>query len=216
MEKLGLEISLADGQTLHAQPRPADARQLADLLSDRPTVQFAASDGDVEGHTISTDVFVDVEGHAIALRLPTATDAAALRRALAVGALTATVVGAGVIAGLQAPPQTRTPAAQAPAAERVQQIPAQAMRAQRDETLRQQNLQVVPADANNPAVPSQALRAEQAELQREQSLAGTNQAETLLQQVVPADANNPAVPRQALRAEQAELQREQSLADENR
>jgi hypothetical protein len=90
------------------------------------------------------------------------------------------------------------------------------MRAQRDETLRQQNLQVVPADANNPAVPSQALRAEQAELQREQSLAGTNQAETLLQQVVPADANNPAVPRQALRAEQAELQREQSLADENR
>ena len=57
-------------------------------------------DGDTEGHALAADeIFVDVEGHAMTLRLPHAADAAALKRALAVGALTATVGIGGFVAG---------------------------------------------------------------------------------------------------------------------
>src|SRR5215203_3044075 len=109
MEKLGLTITAADGLTVFAELRPEDQREFIELLGERSTIEFAPSQDDLEGHAISDDVFVDVEGHALALRLPRPADAAALRRALAVGAVTATIVGAGAIAGLQAPAQTTTP-----------------------------------------------------------------------------------------------------------
>jgi hypothetical protein len=187
MEQLGLAITLADGQTLNAQPRPEDEQRLAEVLGDRSTIELASGGDDLEGHAISGDVLVDVEGHAISIRLPNAGDAAALRRALAVGAVTATIVGAGAIAALQPPAPAATTAEQAPAAENVRTVPAPAVRAQQAEQQREQQLQVaVPADADNPAVPAQALRAGQADQQPP--------AATL-------DESNPLVPAPALRAQ---------------
>ena len=206
MEKMRLAITLTDGQVLYAEPRPEDEPQLAELLGDRSAFEFGSSDDDLEGHAISTDIVVDVEGHAMVLRLPHAADAAAVRRALAVGAVTAAIVGAGVIAGLHPAAPTTTTIEQAPAAQ-VQAIPGPALRAQRDEmqreqvqqeTLTQQTLQSVPLDADNPLIPAQALRAEGAQLQSEQQVQSTQIEQTL--QSVPLDADNPAVPAQALRA----------------
>ena len=193
METLGLTIATIDGQTLYAEPRPEDRGQLAELLGDRSSIEFAASDDDVEGHAISGDIVVDVEGHAMVLRLPRPADAAALRRALAIGAVTATIVGAGAIAGLHPPVQTPTAIEQPAVRQQIQQVPGPALRAQRDQMAREQTLQAVPLDVANPAVPAQALRAEQG-----QSVQG-----------VPLDSENPAVPAQALHAERDELSREQ-------
>ena len=171
MEQLQLAIPLADGNALRAQFRPEDERRLADILRDRSSIELAPNDDDLEGHLSSDDVVVDVEGHAISIRLPNGADAAALRRALAVGAVTATIVGAGAIAALQ--PSANAPATveQPPAVSIVREAPAQAVRAQRDETVREQQLQAVSVDEANPAVPDQALRAERAEMVRQQQLA---------------------------------------------
>ncbi len=194
MAQIELAISLNDGQTIHAELRPEDERQLAELLGDRSAIQFASSADDVEGHAISGDVLVDVEGHAMVVRLPDSADAAALRRALVVGAVTATLVGAGVVAGLRPQPPISTTVEQAQSVQ-VQAVPGPALRAQRDEMQREaaqviavpvQQLQAVPVDANNPAIPAKALQAEGAE---------SNQA-------VPLDVDNPAIPPQALRAGQ--------------
>jgi hypothetical protein len=172
MEQLQLAITLPDGQTLNGEPRPEDERRLAEILAGGSTIQLTANDDDVQGHSFSDDVLVDVEGHAFALRLPTATDAQALRRALAVGAVTATLVGAGAIASLQPRVQAPTTGIQVPAAERVQAVPAQAVRAQNNEMSRNAGVEAanVPADADNPAIPAQALRAEQAEQAHDQAL----------------------------------------------
>ena len=89
-----------DGRTLVAEPRPEDQTALDELLRRGTDITIAQSDSDTEGHVLAADeISVDVEGHAMTLRLPNATDAAALRRALAVGALTATVAIGGFVAG---------------------------------------------------------------------------------------------------------------------
>ena len=100
MNERGLAITIGDTQTVYATPGPQDQDQLAELFGDSPTIELRVAEGDVEGHALSADVLVDVEGHAIALRLPTPADAAALRKALMVGAVTATLVAAGAIASL--------------------------------------------------------------------------------------------------------------------
>jgi len=234
MEKLQLAITLADGHTLHVEPRPEDERLLAKLLGDGSSIEFGAGDDDLEGHAMSNEVLVDVEGHALVVRLPDARDAAVLRRALAVATVTATLVGAGVIAGLHPPVLTSTPVEQAPVSLQVQAVPGPALRAQRDEmqreaaqenVVREQQLQSIPLDADNPAIPAQALRAERDELARDQSLqaipvqAGSASLQSSAGQSAQdatLDADNPAIPAQALRAERDEMQREQQVEDSNR
>jgi hypothetical protein len=207
MERVLLAITLANGQTVHAQPRPEDDEQLAQLLGGGSTIELTSSNDDLEGHAFSADVTVDVEGHAITLRLPTPTDAAAVRRALAVGVVSAAIVGAGAVAALHPPASTPTSFEQAPERVQTQAVPGPAIRAQQDEmrrdaaqqeVVRQQMLKSVPLDADNPAIPAQALRAEQAEMQREQELESVQRAQTL--QAIPADADNPDVPAQAKHA----------------
>jgi hypothetical protein len=207
MEKMRLAISLSDGQTIFADPRPEDEPELTQLAGVRTAIDIAARDDDLEGHAFSTDIAVDVEGHAMVLRLPQASDAAALRRALAVGAVTATLVGTGLVAGLHPQAPSAATGVQAPPRAQVQPMAGPAIRAQQDEMqrqaaqedyLRQQKLQTVPLDATNPAIPAQALRAEQAEMQRE--AAQENMVREQQLRAVPADADNPAVPPQAERA----------------
>jgi hypothetical protein len=89
-----------DGRTIVAQPRPEDQATLDELLRRGQNISLRAPSDDTEGHLLASDeISVDVEGHAMTLRLPNATDAAALRRALAVGALTASVAIGGFVAG---------------------------------------------------------------------------------------------------------------------
>src|SRR4051794_14145905 len=76
VEKMKLAIALADGQTFDAEMRPEDEARWTELFSQRSAIDLTSSDDDLEGHAVSGDVFVDVEGHAIALRLPTPGDAA--------------------------------------------------------------------------------------------------------------------------------------------
>jgi hypothetical protein len=93
------QISL-EGRTVVAQPRPEDQASLDELLGSGRDVTIGQSDADTEGHALAADeITVDVEGHAMTLRLPHAGDAAALRRALAVGTLTASVAIGGFVAG---------------------------------------------------------------------------------------------------------------------
>ena len=120
------------------------------------------------------------------------------------GAVTATIVGAGVVAGLRPAAQT-TPAVEIPAVQQqVQTVPAAALRAQQNEMTREQGLNAVPLDVDNPAVPPQALRAESRELSVPAPAVAAQQdemAQGQSQQAVPLDADNPAVPAQALHAE---------------
>ena len=105
-----MELQIAvDGRTIAAQPRPEDQETLERLLARGTDVTIAQSDKDTEGHTLAADeIFVDVEGHAMTLRLPVAGDAQAVRNALAVGVLTATVAIGGFIAGTQVNTQADT------------------------------------------------------------------------------------------------------------
>lgn len=97
-----------NGRTIVAQPRPEDQGRLAQLLGDAESITIQQFDGDTEGHLLADEITVDVEGHAMTLRLPNAGDAAALRRILAVGTLTATIAIGGVFAA------SMSPAAEAP------------------------------------------------------------------------------------------------------
>ena len=100
---LTIEITLADGRTILATPLPEDQdlfwswgdRQVA--LTENP------DDSDTSGHELgaTTDIGLDVEGHAMTLRLPNTTDVDALKKALAVGAVSATIIAAGAIAAMQ-------------------------------------------------------------------------------------------------------------------
>ena len=208
------------GQTVYATPAPEDQRQLAELLGDRATIDLTPADDDLEGHAISDEIVVDVEGHALTLRLPNAGDAAALRRALAVGAITATIVGAGAIAALQNPAQPAANTGQIPAAYS-QVVPAPAARADAANALREQQFMEPQTQTVNPgtnvvananAVPAQAARADAASALREQQF-----MESQSQTVTPAaDATiDDAAPAQAQHADQAEAAREQ-LFTENR
>jgi hypothetical protein len=114
-----LAIQLDDGRVIVGTPKPEDQGRLGDLELG-VEIELSGSDLDTSGHAMSEDVLVDVEGHAMTLRLPTAGDAEALRKALAVGAVTATLVAAGAIAAMQGPaapavPQAVTGPARGPA-----------------------------------------------------------------------------------------------------
>ena len=99
-----LAIQLADGRTIIATPRPEDQGRL-EQLGDAPiTLSAGAAETDTSGHSYSSEISLDVEGHAVTLRLPTPADAEALRKALAVGVVTATLVAAGAIAAMQNAP----------------------------------------------------------------------------------------------------------------
>lgn len=100
---IGLQIE-GTNETFWALPAPDDERRLAEILrKGTTTVSIAQTGDDVEGHAESGDVTLDVEGHALTLRLRSPADAAVLRRRLAVGALTATLIVAGAAAALNAP-----------------------------------------------------------------------------------------------------------------
>jgi hypothetical protein len=100
---LTIEIVLADGRTILATPLPED-QELLQSWGDRDvTLTDSADDSDTTGHKLAgtPDITLDVEGHAMTLRLPNTTDVDALKKALAIGAVSATIVAAGAIAALQ-------------------------------------------------------------------------------------------------------------------
>lgn len=112
---IGLQLEGAD-ETYWTQPGPEDDERLRELLRrGSAVVRLADEDSDLEGHAQSADVTLDVEGHAVTIRLPSPADAAAMRRRLAMGALTATIVAAGAAAALQNAGST-APAVDPPAA----------------------------------------------------------------------------------------------------
>lgn len=102
-----LAIRLDDGRTVIARPRPEDQDFLAQSGGEA-RISLGSYELDVQGHGSSSDLSVDVEGHAMVLRLPTPADAAAVRKALMVGAMTVTVVAAGAIASMQGSPASTT------------------------------------------------------------------------------------------------------------
>lgn len=119
-----LAITLNDGRKIVATPRPEDQGRLAELADGPFAIRPDQSGSDTYGHGISDELTVDVEGHAMTLRLPTPADAEALRKALMVGVVTATIVAAGAIAAMQGNPGTTSTTTQtvsrpgpAPAAE---------------------------------------------------------------------------------------------------
>lgn len=98
---LGIRLEGSD-ETFWAQPRPEDQERIKELLrGGSATVSLVGDAQDLEGHAQSAEVTLDVEGHALTLRLPSPADAAELRRRLAVGAVAATIVVAGAAAALQ-------------------------------------------------------------------------------------------------------------------
>ncbi len=108
---LTIEIVLADGRSILATPLPED-QELLQSWGDRDvTLTDNADDSDTTGHKIAAtpDITLDVEGHAMTLRLPNTADVDTLKKALAVGAVSATIVAAGAIAAMQGP-QTAAPA----------------------------------------------------------------------------------------------------------
>jgi hypothetical protein len=88
------------GQIVWADLDPKYLAQLEELMGGEPIAVSLAEDDDTEGHIASPEVILDVEGHAIALRLPTGADAAALRRGFAAGVVTASIVVGGAAAAL--------------------------------------------------------------------------------------------------------------------
>ena len=112
---LTVELTLNDGRIIVATPRPED-QDLLKTWTDRDiALTSGPDDSDTSGHGLSEDITLDVEGHAMTLRLPNSTDVDALKKALAVGAVSATIVAAGAIAAMQgsqaapAIPQVVTP-----------------------------------------------------------------------------------------------------------
>jgi hypothetical protein len=87
-------------QLVLATPRPEDQERLAELMGGGPIAVALSDEDDTEGHALSSDIVLDVEGHAIAVRLPTTADAAALRRGFAMGVVTASLVVAGAAAAV--------------------------------------------------------------------------------------------------------------------
>lgn len=96
-------IQLDDGRIVIGTPGPEDQGLLGGR-GDNEIVLITELEADTSGHGYPTDVTVDVEGHAMTLRLPSSADAEALRKALAIGAVTATLVAAGAISAMQGNP----------------------------------------------------------------------------------------------------------------
>ena len=104
MEQQSAAVALEiEGQEriVYAQPRPEDLERLSELLGGGPVAVELDESDDTEGHAVLEDIVLDVEGHAFALRMPNAADAATLRRGFAMGAVTATLVIAGAAAAVQ-------------------------------------------------------------------------------------------------------------------
>lgn len=140
-----LAIQLADGRTIIATPGPEDQDRLAQF-GNGPII-LSAAEADTSGHAYSSEVSLDVEGHAVTLRLPTPADADALRKALAVGVVTATLVAAGAIAAMQQTPST--PAA--PAAQNIISRPAAPAPAEDFQTRREREIdRLLEAPAGGP------------------------------------------------------------------
>ncbi len=98
---LTVEIPLEDGRIVVATPRPED-QDLLQAWKDRDiALTQGPDDSDTSGHALSEDITLDVEGHAMTLRLPNSTDVDAVKKALAVGAISATIVAAGALAAMQ-------------------------------------------------------------------------------------------------------------------
>ena len=95
-----LEIRLDDGRAIVARPRPEDQNFLRQAGREAK-LELVESEYDTAAHGLTADLTIDVEGHAMTLRLPTPADAETLRRMLMVSAITATIVAAGAIASLQ-------------------------------------------------------------------------------------------------------------------
>jgi hypothetical protein len=95
-----LEIRLDDGRVIICRPRPEDQDYLRQA-GGAVTLELGSSEFDTAAHGLTGDLTIDVEGHAMTLRLPTPADAEALRRMLMLGAISATIVAAGAIASLQ-------------------------------------------------------------------------------------------------------------------
>ena len=208
-------ISIGDAQTLYATSDPQDQDQLTELLGDGP-VQLREAEGDVAGHALSNDVLVDVEGHAIALRLPTAADAEALRKALMVGAVTATLVAAGAVASLQSPAQPSSTAIDTSRSSG-QGAPAQVLRADEAQALREQGYAAAQAASQAAAaaelaaeIPSPQVRADVAEQLRQQNRANSQAASQAT-----GSAVDDVVPAPAQRADEAENLREQSYLNQD-
>ena len=102
---LTVEIQLEDGRTIVATPRPEDQDLLRAWQDQNVSLTDSPDDSDTSGHKIggTPDITLDVEGHAMTLRLPNSVDVETLKKALAVGAVSATIVAAGAVAALQNP-----------------------------------------------------------------------------------------------------------------
>ena len=111
-----LAIQLDDGRVVVATPKPEDQDRLAKLDKDIVFLTASGGDYDTSGHGYGDLLELDVEGHAITLRMPSPADAEAVRRALAVGAVTSTIVAAGAIAALHGTQAPALPQAAAPPA----------------------------------------------------------------------------------------------------
>lgn len=133
-----LAIQLPDGRTVIATPGPEDQGRLAQIGDGPVTLSAGATQADTYGHSYSNELNLDVEGHAITLRLPTPADAEALRKALAIGLVTATIVAAGAIASLQGSPGAGTPQVAAPAVPAAAPAPMD-LAAQREDRLAEQD-----------------------------------------------------------------------------
>lgn len=128
-----LAITFTDGRVVVAAPKPEDQERLSGIAQE--TVLLTSSDDlDTAGHGPSSDITLDVEGHAITLRMPNQADAEALRRLLMVGAVSATIIAAGAIASLQGPASS-TAQPVAPAAPIAAPAPNLDLAAQREERL---------------------------------------------------------------------------------
>ena len=207
-------ISIGDSQTIYATPDPQDQDQLTELFGDGP-IQLRGAEGDVEGHALSSDVLVDVEGHAIALRLPTPADAAALRKALTVGAVTATLVAAGAIASLQSPvAPSSTVVVDTSRSAVTQGAPAQMVRADEAQQIREQGYANAQAAAQAAAIAEsrgEVVTGEmKSDVMREQANGGSGADNQTTSSTVTTENSAPAP---ALAADQAEALREQAYAN---
>lgn len=93
-----LEIELDDRRLIAGRPRPEDEDRMFALIGAYETVNFSLDEDDVSGHAMTNDVGIDLEGHAFTLRLPTPAQAEALRQALTIGDMSATVIAMAVAA----------------------------------------------------------------------------------------------------------------------
>ena len=122
-ERMSAALALHIGQgqeTIWATVEPGDEDRLKKLIGERQVNVSLDESADTEGHAASDELFLDVEGHAVAVRLPTAADAAAVRRAFALGVVTASLVVGAAAAAVAGANMIGAQPAEAPPAPAVQ------------------------------------------------------------------------------------------------